>query len=225
MDKSDKANTLTLLPLQPNSSLILCGPSNSGKSHFTKRLIENLDGMYESDPPVLILYCYGVHQGLYDEIESTIKNIQFHEGLPSETFIDEYADGKHTLIVLDDLMNAALNSELVECLFVQSCHHKGLSVVYITQNMYQPGQRARTINLNATYLCLYHNIRDKLQVNCLGKQMYPRQTAMFMEAYEDSTKEKYGYLFIDMSPHSNNEYRLRTKIFPGEDTIVYIPKQ
>ena len=47
-------------------------------------------------------------------------------GLQSETFIDEYADGKHTLIVLDELMNAALNSELVERLFVQSCHHKGL---------------------------------------------------------------------------------------------------
>ena len=223
MDKSMNINK-TLLPLQPNSSLILCGPSNSGKSQFTKRLFENLEYMYESDPPVRILYCYGVHQRILMTWKPLLKIYSF-TGLPSETFIDEYADGKHTLIVLDDLMNAALNSELVECLFVQSCHHKGLSVVYITQNMYQPGQRARTINLNATYLCLYHNIRDKLQVNCLGKQMYPRQTAMFMEAYEDSTKKKYGYLFIDMSPHSNSEYRLRTNIFPGKDTIIYMPKE
>ena len=218
------ATTKTLLPLEPNSSTIICGPSNSGKSQFTKKLIENLENMYDNDPPVQVLYCYGVRQTLYDEMEASVKNIQFHEGLPSETFIDEYADGKHTLIVLDDLMNDVLNSELVERMFVQLCHHKGLSVVYITQNMYQPGQRARTINLNATYLCLYHNIRDKLQVSCLGKQMYPRQTSMFMEAYEDSTKKKYGYLFIDLSPHSDNEYRLRTNIFPGEDTIVYYPK-
>ena len=108
---------------------------------------------------------------------------------------------------------------------VQLCHYKGLSVVYITENMYQPSQRARTINLNATYLCLYHNICDKLQESCLGKQMYPCQSPMFMEAYEDSSKKKYGYLFIDLSPHSDNEYRLRAHIFPGEDTIVYFPKQ
>ena len=225
MDNSSSVNVKVLLPLQPNSSAIICGASNSGKSQFTKKLIENLEQMYESDPPVRVLYCYGVHETLYTDMEASVPNIQFHEGLPNEKLIDEYADGKHTLIVLDDLMNSVLNSELVERLFVQSCHHKGLSVVYITQNMYQPGQRARTINLNATYLCLFHNIRDKLQVNCLGKQMYPRQTPMFMEAYEDSTSKKYGYLFIDMSPHSDNEYRLRTNIFPGEDTIIYRPKE
>ena len=38
-------------------------------------------------------------------------------------------------IVLDDLMNVALNSEMVERLFVQPCHHKGLSVVFITTNV------------------------------------------------------------------------------------------
>ena len=196
-----------LLPLEPRSSLIISGPSSSGKSLFTKRLIEQLDKMYKSDPPVKVLYCYGVHQHLYDEMEKSISSIQFHDGLPTEEFIYQFADGKHTLIVFDDLMNSCLNSDMVERLFVQ------------------PGYRARTINLNASYLCLFHNIRDKLQVNCLAKQMYPCQTKVFMEAYQDSTKERYGYLFVDMSPHSDNEYRLRTNIFPGETTYIYTAKQ
>ena len=226
MDESTTGTTTkTLLPLQPNSSFVITGPTNSGKSIFTKKLINELNNMYESNPPTKVLYCYRVHQVLFDEMERSMKNILFHEGLPTERFIEEYSDTEHTLIVLDDLMNVVLNSEMVERLFVQSCHHKGLSVVFITQNIYQPGSRARTINLNATYLCLFHNIRDKLQVNCLAKQMYPGQTKMFMEAYDDCIKNKYGYLFIDMYPHSQDEYRLRTNIFPGEDTIIYRPNE
>jgi hypothetical protein len=32
---------------------------------------------------------------------------------------------------------------------------------------------------------------------------------------------KYGYLVIDMHPTSNDKYRLRTDVFPGEDCIIY----
>ena len=103
---TSSVNVKVLLPLQPNSSAIICGASNSGKSQFTKKLIENLGQMYESDPPVRVLYCYGVHQILYTDMEALVPNIQFHEGLPNEKLFDEYADGKHTLIVLDDLMNS-----------------------------------------------------------------------------------------------------------------------
>ena len=49
-----------------------------------------------------------------------LKTYSYMGGLQSETFIDEYADGKHTLIVLDELMNAALNSELVVCTVMPS---------------------------------------------------------------------------------------------------------
>ena len=225
----DESTTGTTTKTQPNSSFVITGPSNSGKLIFTKKLINKLNNMNEVNPPTKVLYYYGVHQVLFDEMERSMKNILFnilfHEGLSTKCFIEEYSDTEHTLIVLDDLMNVALNSEMVEQLFVQSCHHKGLSVVFITQNIYQPGSRARTINLNATYLCLFHNIRDKLQVNCLAKQMYQGQTKMFMEAYEDCTKNNYRYLFIDMYPHSQDEYHLRTNIFPGEDTIIYRPNE
>jgi hypothetical protein len=36
-----------------------------------------------------------------------------------------------------------------------------------------------------------------------------------------SRREKYPYIVIDLSPHSDTEYRLRTNIFPGELTRVY----
>ena len=44
---SSTVNVKALLLLQPNSSLIICGSSNSRKSQFTKTLFENLEQEYE----------------------------------------------------------------------------------------------------------------------------------------------------------------------------------
>ena len=216
------ANTVTL-PLLPYSSYLISGPTNCGKTVFTKRIINERYNLFEKDPPEKILYCYGVHQPLYDIMQEETKEIEFHEGLPSEDTIDNYAQGKHLLIVLDDLMNCMLNSEMAQKLFMQSCHHKGLSVIYITQNLYQKGVFSRTIALNCTYLCLFHNVRDQLQVTCLGKQMYPGKFRVFIEAYQDSTMKKFGYLFIDLSPQSDHQFRLCTNIFSDEIPIIYTP--
>ena len=122
-------------------------------------------------------------------------------------------------------MNCVLNSEMAQKLFVQWCHHKGLSVIYITQNLYQKSMISRTIGLNCTYLCLFHNVRDQLRVTCLGKQMYPGKSRVFIEAYQDSTIKKFGYLFIDLSPQSEHKFRLRTNIFSDEDPILYAPNK
>ena len=44
------------------------------------------------------------------------------------------------------------------------------------------------------------------------------------QSYNDATSEPYGYLLIDLKPETPDEIRLQTKIFPGETTSVYVPK-
>lgn len=65
--------------------------------------------------------------------------------------IEEFAEGHHDLIVLDDLAHEALGSATTELLFTQGCHNKKLSVVFIT-HMYGQGKSARTIV--GTWCCL-----------------------------------------------------------------------
>ena len=43
-----------------------------------------------------------------------------------------------------------------------------------------------------------------------------------MEAYEDATSVLHGYLIVDCDPKSPRELKLRTNIFPGEETICYL---
>lgn len=213
--------TQSLLPFEPSSSIMVSGPTGSGKSRWVYKLLQNSNGMYVRDAPKNIMYCYGIHQTLFDEMEQTLPNLTLHEGLPTQTEIEEFSGSDHGLIVLDDLQQHVIENKAMELLFTQGCHHRRLSVIFIVQNLYGQGKSARTIALNSWYLVLFKNIRGTSQIRHLNSQLFPHKGNILIQAYEDAVKEPYHYLVIDLSPQAEDNYRLRTKIFPGEDPIVY----
>jgi hypothetical protein len=72
---------------------------------------------------------------------------------------------------------------------------------------------------------MFKNPRDASQVAILARQMYPGKSQFVVEAYEDATKEPYGYLLIDLRPDTDDRYRIRTKIFPDDPRqYAYLPK-
>ena len=119
-------------------------------------------------------------------------------------------------------MHEVMGNKDMELLFTQGTHHKCVSVILITQNLYTGGKHARTIALNTWYMVLMKNLRDVSQVSILGWQLYLGKSKGFLLAYEDAlNSDKYGYFVVDMSPHSEDKYRLRSRIFPNEDPIIY----
>jgi hypothetical protein len=199
------------------------GPTAVGKSHWVYELLKQSNSMYE-EPPRNILYCYGIYQSLFDDMKRTLKHLRFHQGLPTDTEINEFADGHHNLIVLDDLMSSVLSNKDMELLFTQGCHHRRLSVIFISQNLYCQGRSSRNIALNTWYLIIFKVIRDMSQLMTLGRQLYPDKSGVLIEVYRDVMQTPYSYLVIDLTPHVEDEYRLRTRVFPGEYPIVYVPK-
>ena len=151
------------LTLKHPFTCIVAGPSGSGKTVFTTRLIENVGVMIEPAPE-RILWCYGVYQTFFNEV----KNVEFHEGLPNL----EIFDGKQrTLLILDDLMHET--DDRVSQIFTRVSHHKNLSVLYLTQNLFYGSKQNRTMSLNSHYLVLFKNARDATQISHLAGQMYP----------------------------------------------------
>ena len=178
--------------------------------------------MYSRDPPCQILYCYGIYQPLFDEMERTLKNFRSKQGLPSSEELEEFtADRRHKLIVIDDLIHRVVEDKEMELLFTLGTHHKCVSVILITQNLYPRGKHARTIALNTWYLVLMKNLRDVSQVGILGRQLYPGRVKGFIKAYEDALGSKQGYLIVDTSLHGDDQYCLRSRVFPGQDPLVY----
>jgi hypothetical protein len=71
---------------------------------------------------------------------------------------------------------------------------------------------------------MFKNVRDTSQIITLGRQLYPGRGGILVEAYTDAMKEHYAYLVVDMTQRIDDKLRLRTKIFPGETTVVYVPR-
>ena len=154
-----------------------------------------------------------------------IPSITFHRGLPSEQRIKDFAmDASHTILILDDLADQVVQSQEMTDLFTKFNHHLNISTFFIVQNLFTQGRHARTIYLNCHYIILFKSLRDKQQIALLGRQILGRRSKSMVEAYDDCMKIPYNYLVVDISPHTDDRFRLRSAIYPLEETIVYQPK-
>lgn len=170
--RNDWWNTDSLLPFSAPTTVLICGSTQSGKTHFTKKLLQNTNGLF-SMPVNKIKYAYSEHQPMFDEMEQTIPNLSLHQGLPSKEDIEQYTeDVNHTIVVLDDLMLQVAQSQDCVHLFTVTSHHRNVTTIMLSQNLYPPGKYARTISLN---VILFKNYRDSRQIITFGSQILPGQ--------------------------------------------------
>lgn len=202
------------------------GPSNSGKSQLLYELLKHSSGMFKA-PVKKIYFCYSVDQPLYEKMRQEMPDIVFVEGLPSKNVLESWYlnEQGHKLLVMDDLMTEASKSNDVVSIYCKYAHHFNFFCFLVSQNVFNPGKEFRTISLNTHYFILFKNRRDELQIQTLGRQIFPRQLAYFMDSYRKATMEKYGYLLVDLSPHSDPTYKLRTHILPQQLMTVFVPEK
>lgn len=136
-----------------------------------------------------------------------------------------FNDLKPRLLIIDDLMRET-NSDVID-LFTKGSHHFNISVMYVTQNIFNQGKGRRTISLNAHYIVAFKNPRDRVQIQTLARQVCPDNSNYIQEAYKDSTSVPFGYLLFDLKQSTPELWRYRTNIFPGDSpmNIIYIPKK
>lgn len=214
---------MAMISFQPYSNFYVAGATNSGKTYWVYRLLKNCNQMFENDVPSKVLYSYSIYQNLFLEMEKEMPYIQFINRIPtSEDIITFAQDGKHGIIVIDDNMSRAVKSQDIEDLFTKGSHHLKITSIFISQNMFNSSPINRTISLNTQYMVITKNPRACSQLNTLAQQLFGKgKSNLLCDAYKDVMKKPYNYLIIDLHPTSNNEYMLRTQIFPGEYPIIY----
>ncbi len=209
------------VPFKKNSSFSIFGCTGSGKTYFVYRFLSNIKSMYEeNDRPERIVFCYSVFQKLYEKLKQEIKDLEFFQGLPTSDDLDRF-ETNHTLLILDDLGEQIVNDMNACLLFTQGCHHRGFSVMRISQNIFEQGKFARTIAINSSYVVLLKSPRDVKQVKVLASQVFDKEKNRLIEAYESATEQVYGYLILDLLPFTDQNLRMRSQVFPGEDMIIY----
>ena len=183
-------------------SMVLAGPSSSGKTSLIKRVLENRNTLIEP-PPQRVVYYYKIWQPLYEAIE----DVEFKKGLTPQEELTNTTD-ENNLYIIDDLMSEGTESKEICSMFTEGSHHYNYSVVFLTQNIFYGGKMNRTISLNTHYMVLFKNPRDKLQITTLARQMYPNSTGKLMHYYEQATAKPYGYLLLDLKQETPEEKRM-----------------
>ena len=208
MDQMTSSKTMTF---KHPFSMVVSGPSGSGKSVWTKILL--LSSLIQPSPE-RIIWCYGQWQPLYDNIRKRIPRIEFVNSIPDHLNDQHYIDvSKRNVLVFDDLMTEAKCDQRIADLFTKGSHHRNISVVYLTQNLFPQGKACRDIILNTQYMVLFNNPMDRQQVATLARRIYPSTSAVFMKRFERATSYPYGHLVIDLKSDTAEKDRLHTEIF------------
>ena len=208
---------LSNMTFQHPFSMVISGPSGNGKSVWTKNLL--LSSLIQPSPERIIWY-YGQLQPLYNNIRKRIPRIEFVNGIPDHLNDQHYINvDKRNVLVFDDLMTEAKCDQRIADLFTKGSHHRNISVVYLTQNLFPQGKACRDIILNTQYMVLFNNPIDRQQVATSARRIYPSTSANFMKQFEQATSYPYGHLVIDLKSCTPEKDRLHTEIFDTVKTI------
>lgn len=159
----------------------ISGATCCGKTYFCIMLLQHCLKMIWH-PPERIVWLYKRWQPLYDVIQSTVyPKVEFIQGIPLDLDQDSFIDPKtRNLVILDDMMSTASKDSRINELFTEGSHHKNLSVIAITQNLYynkDPTQRR-----NCHYMVLFNNPVDKQQILTLCSANVPWKSSTPAEA-------------------------------------------
>lgn len=159
-------------------------------------------------PPKKIVYYYDRWQLRFNRMKTKDK-IQFYEDIPDPTHLDKwFKPTKGGLLVLDDLMAEGSDDKRMLDLFTKDSHHRKITVLYLTQDLFPPGKFSKTISRNTHYIIAFKSPRDQTGIGNLLLQAYPQRWRHELDLFNKVTSRPYGYLFIDVHLASDDRYRL-----------------
>lgn len=195
---------------------IISGASGTGKTEWIKKLLKYKAQLINNEPKH-VLYCYG-------EINPEImklkhEGIELFNGVPTKADITERPS--NMLLILDDLITD-IDPKFLEVLYTRGSHHWNVSVITVTQNLFD--RNIKVARINSHYIILMNNPQGMMQIKTLGSHLFPGKTKYFLESYNNAVEnQNFGYLVINMKPNIRDDYKLTTNIFPNDQTIIYLP--
>ena len=192
------------------------GPSGSGKTHFVCKLLQN-EKMFQTDfQKIYWHYGGGGEAGLTAHELCKLKGIKYIDGF-DDNWSKRLKEGD--VIVIDDLYQESNKETDFNNLFTKISRHRGVTVIFITQNLFHQGGQHRTRNLNVQYLVLFKNPRDQTVIDFVSRQAFPNNKKFLIDAFHDATSKPHGYLFLDFTQQCDDDLRVRTDIFSDNVTI------
>ena len=157
------------------STILVCGPTGSGKTCFTNQLLKYSNMMFQPSAPSFRILVYDTWQDNYDiMVKNNVIDLCL-KGLPNIDYLkevlDEHKNNGGTLMIIDDQMQNV--DQIMVNIFTIYSHHFNMTCLLLTQSLFLSSKEYRTISLNSHYIILMKNTRDSSSVTNLAKQTHP----------------------------------------------------
>lgn len=221
--------------LGENFTMMVCGPSDSGKTVFIAQLIVNKENICEI-PPQRVVSVYCNNEGVINDLPQINVKInvnemneqQFNaEGLEN-FFIKQATAGQggdkapHSLLVFDDCQMKPNLVKAISGLFNGSARHNNISVIYVGQKLFD-GHEQNRISTNAKYLVLFKNSRFKNESGILNRQINPGRPGILAAMLD--TLNPHEHLLINFEPRlRDKKLQYLTNLFLTNHVVpVFVP--
>lgn len=178
--------------------------------------------------PVKKILFYRQKQPIYEEWDKAGLLDEMTEGMPERndllTRLSEYKDKGGCIIFFDDMSSLVQNYEedFVHYWTIAS-HHYNVSFFLVLHSLFSPALRMLSLNTHRFFLT--KSPRDVSQVRTLASQAFPGRSSFVVDAYEDATDRRYGFLILDFSPNCDSRLRVVANIFGPDPPSVYQYKE
>lgn len=210
---------ITLMFHNPFTCMI-AGPSQSGKTCLTSRIIKNSHWLYSEKPNGVFYF--------YNKVKPTDAYLRscgavFIEGMPDMKWLQNMhaKQGDNMTVVIDD-QAMHIGEDQAE-LFTVGCSRFNANIIFITQNLYMSNRKgASTLSKNCFYLFIMRNPRELGTLRTFFSQQ-PENTQDLMQYATEACARPYSYIFINSHQKTNPAHRHMTNLF-GENAKLRFPK-
>ena len=165
------------MTLKTPFNMIISGSSGSGKTKKICKILKYKDILFNNTTSKVFFF-YNEWQDAYDELKQLRLVTKFIKGIPpQEEVLDiikgedfgDYETNPHQLLIFDDLVSEIQDDLMVKCFSVLG-HHKNVSIILVTQTLFNPGiNKSNVVQQNAHDLLFTKNPRDNSKIIYLAK--------------------------------------------------------
>ena len=83
-------------------------------------------------------------------------------------------------------------------LFTKDSHHRNITVLHLTQDLFPPGKFSKTIKWNAHYIVAFKNTRDQTGIRTILLQAFPDRWRQVLRIFKRVTSRPFEYFMLDV---------------------------
>jgi ABC-type dipeptide/oligopeptide/nickel transport system ATPase component len=195
--------------------MIIAGNSGSGKTQTLLNLIYNMPDTFEK----IFIITKNKDEPLYNYLEERLgdKGLSIKEGLENLPDLDGFDKEQNSLIILDDLVNEALQKQRPIADFFIRARKKNASLIYISQSFYGVPKLIRD---NISHLIIKQVSSMKNLTMICRECSLGIDKKVLKSIYDDATKSKQDFLLIDLDGAKDEKFRKNfDEVYVVEDAM------